>query len=475
MDHPPGLRRRARGGIEQLPSGSLRVRVYAGVDPLSKKRRYLVETVPAGPMAAEQAQTVRARLLHEADKHRNSGTPETTAQRRGRGPAARPDAIGQFPVPATPESEGGRRSDRRLGRMTVATIAQLAGVSPPTVSKVLNGRSGVAAETRQRVETLLREHGYRRPDKVVRSACVEVVFYGLHSHLAIEVLRGVKQVAAEQNLAVGFTDAQREASAGRSWAQDLLARRPTAVIGVHMGFISEQHALLDASAIPIVAVDAAGEPLHTLPSVGADNRSGAIAATQHLLALGHRRVAVITGPTERQGARARLEGARAAMDAAGTPLDEHLVRHGQWFSFEEGLNHARELLRLPEPPTAVMCGNDLQALGVYEAVRQVGVRIPHDLSVIGFDDISNTQWSGPPMTTVRQPLAEMGATAATLALAMAAGDQLIQTHIQLATTLIVRDSTAPPAARSSDRTPEGRPASQRLNAGRSARAGAQGR
>jgi LacI family xylobiose transport system transcriptional regulator len=134
------------------------------------------------------------------------------------------------------------------------------------------------------------------------------------------------------------------------------------------------------------------------------------------------------------------------MDEYGVPLDERLVGIGQWFAFEDGLNHGRELLRSPDAPTAVLCGNDLQALGVYEAARQAGLRIPEDLSVVGFDDITAGRWSGPPLTTVRQPMVEMGATATQLVLALAAGQPLAQTRIELATSLIVRDSTAPPRA-----------------------------
>jgi LacI family xylobiose transport system transcriptional regulator len=414
----PAAGRRANGEIEKLPSGSLRVRVYAGIDPVTRKRRYLVETVPAGPTAARDAEAIRDRLLREVDRDR-----------------ARPPR---------PDSTTARR---RTGELTVATIAQLAGVSTATVSKVLNGRAGVAAQTRQRVESALREHRYRRPETPARAASIEVVFYGMLSSLAIPILHGVEQVASEHKLSVGFTDVLHRSSTARSWAHDLLARRPTGVITVHLSSPTEQHALLAASAIPLVALDPTGEPEHPVPSVGAADWSGALAAARHLLTLGHRRIAVISGPVDQLCARARLEGARAAMAIASVPLDERLVRHGPWFAFEDGLNHGRELLRLADPPTAVLCGNDLQALGVYEAARQAGRRIPDDLSVVGFDDVSQASWCGPPMTTVRQPLDEMGATAARLVLAMATGQPLTQTRVELATTLIVRDSTAPPRAR----------------------------
>ncbi|WP_238412664.1 LacI family DNA-binding transcriptional regulator [Saccharothrix deserti] len=337
----------------------------------------------------------------------------------------------------------GRRRGRRRGELTVATIAQLAGVSKPTVSKVLNGRAGVALETRQRVEALLREHGYRRPEAIAPAAILEVVFYGLERHMAIEIMRGVEPVARRHELAVAFTEVVEHAP-GRTWAEQLLARHPVGVIAVCSAFTPEQHALLAASAIPLVALDPSGEPLHATPSVGATNWSGGITAARHLLDLGHRKIAVIGGPPESLSARARLEGCRAAMDAAGTRLDDRLVRTVE-FSFEHGLDAGVELLSLPDRPTAVLCGNDLQALGVYAAAWRLGLRIPQDLSVVGFDDIDNTRWCSPPMTSVRQPLAEMGATAARMLLTLAAGNSPTHNRIELATTLVVRGSTAPPA------------------------------
>ena len=432
MGKSTGSRRAPRGEIETLPSGSLRVRVYAGVDPVSGRRIHLTETVPAGPGAHAEAAKVRDRLLAERETRRRQRAATPTAPR----PAA-PDAD----TNSAPRAPGARRG-RRRGEMTVARIARIAGVSPPTVSKVLNGRSGVASETRRRVEAVLREHDYRRPEMVVAAASVEVVFYGMQSSLAIQIMHGVQRVVGDRKLAVSFTDAGPQAAAGRSWAADLLARRPTGVITAHFDAAPEQHSLLSASGIPLVALDPTGQPSHDVPSVGATNWSGGIVATQHLLDLGHRDIAVITGPADRLCARARLEGTRAALDSAGIGLRDRRVRLGL-FSFADGLEHGLDLLAGPSRPTAVLCGNDLQALGVYEAARRRGLRIPQDLSVIGFDDIPNAQWCGPPLTTVRQPLTEMGAAAAAMVLTLAAGQRPDQTRVELATTLVVRESTAP--------------------------------
>ena len=230
---------------------------------------------------------------------------------------------------------------------------------------------------------------------------------------------------------------------GKAWTEQVLARRPTGVIAVFSELTVAQQSQFAARAIPLVVLDPTGEPLHETPSVGATNWNGGLAATRHLLDLGHRRIAMVCGPVEWPCCRARLDGYRAAMDAARVPAYPDLVRISTLY-VEGGLRDGLELLRRPDPPTAIFAANDLQALGIYEAARQLGVRIPQDLSVIGFDDLSFTQWSGPPMTTVRQPLVQMGAAAADLVLELASGRQPDSNRIELATTLVIRQSTAPP-------------------------------
>lgn len=342
----------------------------------------------------------------------------------------------------TEEDRSPRSRRPRRGDIPVTTIAQLAGVSPPTVSKVLNGRGGVGAQTRERVESLLRDHGYRRPVPIRLTQGVEVVFYAMLGSIAIEIMRGVEEVAGARDLTVGFTDVNRRLSAGLPWVEPLLLRRPTGVIVAFSGVTAHHRELFTASGIPLVALDPTGD-LHPTPTVGSSNWSGALTVTRHLLDLGHRRIAVITGPVKDLSCRARLDGFRAALDHCGVALDERLVRHGV-FTFEQGRDLGAELLALPDPPTAVACGDDLQAFGVYEAARRRGLRIPDDLSVVGFDDVDQAAWVAPGLTTVRQPFAEMGATAARLVLALADGETPTQTRHELGTTLVVRESTAPP-------------------------------
>jgi LacI family transcriptional regulator, xylobiose transport system transcriptional regulator len=353
---------------------------------------------------------------------------------------------GHMPQQGEEDTGAPRRRGRLRGELTVATIARLAGVSAPTVSRVLNGRSDVAADTRRRVEQLLREHGYRRPGAIVPAPGIEVVFYGLESNLAIEMMRGVQDAVTDHDLGVGFTEVTGGPSAQRSWCERLLARRPTGVIIVHSLFSAEQHAQLAASGIPLVAADPNGQPHQPVPSVGAASWGGAVAAARHVLDLGHRLIGVIAGPGGSLYARERLEACRAALEISGVPLKPEFVRAGE-FSFEAGLALGHELLSVADPPTAVLCGNDLQALGVYEAARRLGLRIPHELSVVGFDGIDPGTWCGPPLTTVRQPFRGIGTAAARLLLALIAGRVPAQTRIELPTTLVVRGSTAPPPRR----------------------------
>ncbi|WP_392668232.1 LacI family DNA-binding transcriptional regulator [Streptomyces sp. LN785] len=327
---------------------------------------------------------------------------------------------------------------------TLAEIARAAGVSAPTVSKVLNGRADVAPGTRTKVEELLLLHGYRRRrGSTAQSQLIDLVFHELDSGWAMEVVRGVENVAREEGLSLVLSESAGRLSPGQTWVDGVLARRPVGVILVLSDLTAAQRAQLTSRNIPFTVVDPAGDPGDDVPSVGTTNWQGGLAATRHLTGLGHRRIGVISGPSRMMCSRARVDGYRAAMETAGLPIDADLVREGE-FSHEDGYTAGLELLQLPEPPTAIFAGNDLQALGVYEAARELGLRIPEDLSVVGFDDLPLTRWIGPPLTTVRQPLIEMAETAARLVLDLSRGQEPATTRVDLATNLVVRSSTAGP-------------------------------
>ncbi|MDP4509896.1 LacI family DNA-binding transcriptional regulator [Nonomuraea turcica] len=329
--------------------------------------------------------------------------------------------------------------------LTIAQLAELAGVSTATVSKVVNGRTEVAPETRALIEGLIREHGYRPQRRRASPApLVELVFHALEGDYPVEIAKGVEQVVREHQLAVVLSELQHRHTPGKGWIEAVLSRRPTGVIAVFADLTKEQRDQLATRGVPLVLLDPSGDPGQQVPTVGASNWNGGLAATRHLLDLGHRRIAIITGPDYALSSRARLDGYRTALDMAGVPVDPDLIGRGD-FVVEGGLAQAHRLLRLPDPPTAVFACNDGQAMGVYRAAHQLGLRIPHDLSVVGFDDLPSTQWMTPPLTTIRQPLAEMAATAATMLLKLAQGEPLAQPRIELGTELIVRESTTKPS------------------------------
>ncbi|MGR0321128.1 LacI family DNA-binding transcriptional regulator [Agromyces sp. ZXT2-3] len=343
-------------------------------------------------------------------------------------------------------------TDAAPERVTLADIAAEAGVSLATISKVLNGRSDVAATTRARVEHVLAERGYRRRGggrSEARAELIELVFHELDPIWSMEVIDGVESVAKEHGLSVVLTVSGTRHSPDPDWVEGVMRRRPVGVVLVFSDLAPEHHEQLNSRAIPFVIVDPAGDPSPDVPSVGSANWSGGLAATRHLIELGHRRIAAITGPADMMCSLARIDGYRSAMNSAGLPIDEDRIRFGD-FHVSGGRDRARELLDAPasERPTAIFAGSDMQALGVLEAARERGIRVPEDLSVVGYDDIPLARWLTPKLTTVHQPLRRMGEEAARLAIRLAE-DPLeagaATPRMDLATSLVVRDSTAPPA------------------------------
>ncbi|HEX6337467.1 MAG TPA: LacI family DNA-binding transcriptional regulator [Jiangellaceae bacterium] len=333
------------------------------------------------------------------------------------------------------------------GRVTIGAIAKEAGVSVPTVSRVLNGRTDVAPQTRARVEELLRSRGYRRrPSRSrTRARLIDLVFPDLDSPWAVEILRGVEDVTHAAGVGTVVSATHRRAEPARQWLHNLRARASDGVILVTSTLESPLLTELQRHDIPLVAVDPVGGPTLEAPTIGATNWAGGLAAMEHVLALGHRRIGIIAGPPEVLCSRARLDGYRAALAAAGVDSDDVPVEEGD-FSNQSGFDCARTLLTMaPGPPTAIVASSDQMAFGAYEALRQHGLRIPDDVTVVGFDDLPESRWSSPPLTTVRQPLAEMGALAARTVLRLAAGEDVDSPRVELATSLIERESSAPPA------------------------------
>jgi LacI family transcriptional regulator len=319
--------------------------------------------------------------------------------------------------------------------VTISAIASAAGVSVPTVSRVLNGR--------ERVEVLLREYGYRRrgTGQAAPSGLVDLVFNDLDSPWAVEIIRGVEESLNSEGLSVVVSAIHRRGGADstRKWLDTLGARTSDGAILVTTDLDSFLHAELQRLNLPVVVVDPAGVPDLEVPTIGATNWTGAVTATEHLIQQNHRRIGFVAGRPGLWCSRARLDGYRAGLDAAGIEFDPSLVLGGD-FDYASGFAAGRDLLSRADRPTAIFAASDQMALGVYEAARQQGLRVPDDVSVIGFDDLPEAGWASPPLTTVRQPLSEMGTLAARTLVRLIRGEPVESPRIELSTRLVTRSS-----------------------------------
>jgi LacI family transcriptional regulator len=284
----------------------------------------------------------------------------------------------------------------------------------------------VSRVTGRRVHESFAEH-YQAPV----APLVELVFPALNSAWAMEVMRGV----VDSGLDVVMSSA---GGRGTSWAADLVRARRAGVLLVACPISAAEQRVFARAGLPVVQIDPVTPDL---PSVAATNRAGGVTATKHLLSLGHRRIGVVGGPGDVLCSSARLDGYLLALGRAGIACDPALVRYAD-FSRAGGYRAARELLGLDRRPTAIFAANDEQALGVIEAARSTGLSVPDDLSVIGFDDLPAAWRSSPALSTVRQPLAEMGRQAGWMLDDLIAGRAPATDRLELATELVVRSSTA---------------------------------
>ena len=340
--------------------------------------------------------------------------------------------------PAAAAVEGARR-------VTMAEVAAAAAVSIPTVSKVLNRRFDVAADTRTRVEKVIEASGYARNKrgKDQEPWLIDLVFSEFGPY-AIEIIKGAEEAALLNNCRIAvsaLTDDTKEAR----WLTNLEPGRTGGVIFVVAELSSQHRDRLKALGIPIVIVDPTGRPEPRTSSIGVANWAGGMQATEHLIGLGHRRIGVIAGRTRLLYHQARLDGYRAALEHAGLAIHPALIATGA-HRHPSALQKASAMLELPDPPTAIFATGDLHAMGVYEAARLHGLRLPDDLSVIGFDDIPMAEWVSPPLTTMHQPLAEMAMLAVRILLGKESAG--LKHRMEFATSLVVRSSTAPPRSRS---------------------------
>jgi LacI family transcriptional regulator len=329
-------------------------------------------------------------------------------------------------------------------RITIRDVAARAGVSVATVSKVLNNRYGVAADTQARVQAVIDGMGYE----------ASIVARSLRSHqtnvvgvlvadvepFSAELLKGLAHAIRGTGLELVIYSGGGRAGDRVGWERRYLSRLSGTLID---GAILVTPTIVDVHyGAPIVAVDPHSGP-SSLPTVDGDNLRGARLVTDHLLALGHRRVAMVTGRADLESAARRERGFRDALSAAGVPVDEALLERGDYVG-ASSRDAARRLLDRPDRPTAVFAASDVSAIAVVEVARELGLEVPGDLSVAGFDNVAESALCSPPLTTVDQHIHELGARAMRMLIRLMRGEPVEEIHITLPTELVVRGSTAPP-------------------------------
>ncbi|WP_159085038.1 LacI family DNA-binding transcriptional regulator [Planctomonas deserti] len=336
------------------------------------------------------------------------------------------------------------------GKPTMARIAERAATSVPTVSKVLNGGTDVSEATRARVMQAAYELGYRRRPRMQSAvedphaaSIVDVVLGHIGGSWMGPVLGGIEEEASVAGVDLVLTVARQDGG----WVSRLLRRPTLGVIVVLVEATAAQLHLLTSAGIPVVVVDPTTRPPADVSSVGATNWDGGRMAAEHLLAAGHTRIGIVGGARTHLYNNARTDGFLTALRGAGLDVPRNRMAFCDWDRDRAKAATTAMLTDGTERPTAFFACSDFMAMGVYEAVSNAGLRIPEDVSVVGFDDVQESAWATPPLTTVQQPMAAMGGAAFRMLHQARRNTRPVSssaTRVDLETRLIRRDSVAPP-------------------------------
>jgi DNA-binding LacI/PurR family transcriptional regulator len=338
-----------------------------------------------------------------------------------------------------------------LDRATMQDIARMAGVSVSSVSRALSGKPGVSAQTRSTVARLAREHRYtgNEPARALssgRTGRVAVTVPNIQAEYFGRILAGAAQVIHDARLSLVLETTQHKRERQADAIERIIGMGVDGALLLLPAESEPEIRALYASGLKFVVIDPIDEITAPLPWVTATNALGARHAVEHLLSLGHRRIALITGESELFDTKERLHGVRQALERAGHTLDPALIRVGRYTHPADAYQATLDLMRTPNPPTAIFAFNDRLAFGTLRAAHELRIAVPDALSIVGFDDLEAADLVTPGLTTVRQPLTTMGATAATMLLQLIDGENPPGMHIQMATELVVRQSTAEPVS-----------------------------
>jgi len=328
-------------------------------------------------------------------------------------------------------------------RVTIKDVARRAGVALGTVSHHLNASAPVAGETAGRIDSAIAELGFRvdlgaRSLRSRRTHSVGLVLPTIANPFFAEVARAVEHALWERGLQTFLCDASEDPARERAHLDALLSRRVDGILLIRSGARPPRGLSADRHGPPIIHLDRA---LSGAPSITSDNRLGGALAARHLAGLGHRRIGVLAGEAGLPNVKQRLEGFARELEAHGLALDQGLVRHGpQAISLGRA---AGDLLARDRGATAIFATNDVVAIGAWRRLLELGVRIPQDVSLVGYDDIEMAGLLVPPLTTVHQDTARLGQEAAALLGRLLEGQPVPSRTTLIAPSLVVRGSTGP--------------------------------
>jgi len=326
--------------------------------------------------------------------------------------------------------------------ITIQDVAKAAGVSVSTVSRVLNDKDDVAPETYEKVQGVIDELGYTsslaaRSMRSHNTNVIGLIMPDVEFPFAIEVMKGVNRAISELGYdLIVYT--------GGDTRKESTAERERRYISLLNGSVTDGAIVVTpatttfSTASPVVVIDPNNESPDCLVVI-ATNHAGALAAMEYLIGLGHRRIGFIGGRPELQSAVRRLQGYKDSLHQSGIPIDPELIQAGD-YTTETGFLCAQRLLDLSDPPTAIFAANDQSAIGVIKAIHRAGLRVPDDISVIGFDNIPEVAYTHPTLTTIDQSIDKMGYVATEMLIRLIRGESLHNHLYKMPTQLIVRDS-----------------------------------
>ncbi len=327
--------------------------------------------------------------------------------------------------------------------ITIIDVAREAGVSYGTVSRVINDSPNVKPETRERVKEVINRMGFvgnRNARSLVsgRSNVIGLLIPDLGTAYIGEIIRGIDFELETANYNLMLYTTHRRETKETGYISSLIQSGVDGVILILPRNPANYLERLRALKFPYVLVDHQGIDEQG-PAVGATNFQGAMDSTEYLISLGHRKIAFITGSMDLGCAQERLAGYKAALEKHSLPVKQEWIIEGD-FEQSTGYVGAKVLISLKEKPTAIFASNDMMAFGVMNAVRDMGLKIPGDMSIIGFDDIFQSSQTMPGLTTVQQPLEQMGRKATRMLVEMMSEGEIKSGKVELPTHLVIRDS-----------------------------------